>query len=921
MASSCPSSAFDSATHSSPSPPKPAVAIASDSTSSNRSPLNSYSPFPRVKSCDVYLGFCGRRAPLLRFVKWLRAELEMQGLRCFAVDRRRCRDAHAHSVAKVAMDAAAVGVVLVTRKSFSNPYVVEEMRWFLERKNLVPVFFGLSQGECTARDVIERKGELWERFGGRLWNAYGGIEEDWKQVVDGVSRSAVMLEVNPGNFRDRIFDAVLLLGTQLGRRSMVEKVQRWREMAVEELPFPRNINFVGRKSELAKLEMMLFGDFEGNPEEYIEIRTRDTHRRDTVMAKNSTSSSGTQKGRIAKKNVEIKAKGKEPVVWKESEEEIEMQGTWSSELPVRHRRTRNAMSMSYRRGVACICGDSGIGKTELLLEFAYKFSQSYKRVLWVGGESRYLRQNYLKLLPLLGVDVAIGTEMFSRRNGPRSFKELEADAIGKVRRELMRDIPFLLVIDNLESEKDWWDGSSIMELLPRFGGETHIIISSRLPRVLNIMPLRLSYLSAAEAMILMKGRVTELPTEDANALRIIEEKLGRLPLGLALVRAIVSELPIGPLKLLDMINQVPYRELKFSRKEDLVMKQNPALVQLLDVCFSILDNAQKPSKLATKMVGVSNWFAPSAIPISMLAIAASAKHCRTRFFKRCFLFLSCTARELNVNISEAEASSTLVRFSVARESTRMGHISFHSIIKIYARERDDNNSAISIIKAIEKEGNLQEHADHIWSACFLLFKFGIDPGVIDLPERDLLSFIRRFALPLASLTFTNFSLCNAALELLRVSTEALEALEESFLSKATTAQHKTKCPKNPRSRSSIESDPLIYLDLASLRAILLETRAKLMLQGGQYDIGEQLCRTAVGIKEVIYGCEHPQTQATRETMERLYFKLSFKIRISGIVFGCGNSVSTVVLQGSPDGILDDLKRAVDDGVNTYKVSL
>ncbi|XP_054803227.1 T-complex protein 1 subunit theta [Prosopis cineraria] len=32
----------------------------------------------------------------------------------------------------------------------------------------------------------------------------------------------------------------------------------------------------------------------------------------------------------------------------------------------------------------------------------------------------------------------------------------------------------------------------------------------------------------------------------------------------------------------------------------------------------------------------------------------------------------------------------------------------------------------------------------------------------------------------------------------------------------------------------------------------------------------------------------------------------------------GNSVSTVVLRGSTDSILDDLERAVDDGVNTYK---
>ncbi|XP_037455290.1 T-complex protein 1 subunit theta-like [Triticum dicoccoides] len=34
--------------------------------------------------------------------------------------------------------------------------------------------------------------------------------------------------------------------------------------------------------------------------------------------------------------------------------------------------------------------------------------------------------------------------------------------------------------------------------------------------------------------------------------------------------------------------------------------------------------------------------------------------------------------------------------------------------------------------------------------------------------------------------------------------------------------------------------------------------------------------------------------------------------------GGGNSVATVVLRGSTDSILDDLERAVDDGVNTYK---
>ncbi|XP_039043730.1 T-complex protein 1 subunit theta-like [Hibiscus syriacus] len=32
----------------------------------------------------------------------------------------------------------------------------------------------------------------------------------------------------------------------------------------------------------------------------------------------------------------------------------------------------------------------------------------------------------------------------------------------------------------------------------------------------------------------------------------------------------------------------------------------------------------------------------------------------------------------------------------------------------------------------------------------------------------------------------------------------------------------------------------------------------------------------------------------------------------------GNKISTVLLRGSTDSILDDLERAVDDGVNTYK---
>ena len=50
-----------------------------------------------------------------------------------------------------------------------------------------------------------------------------------------------------------------------------------------------------------------------------------------------------------------------------------------------------------------------------------------------------------------------------------------------------------------------------------------------------------------------------------------------------------------------------------------------------------------------------------------------------------------------------------------------------------------------------------------------------------------------------------------------------------------------------------------YDEFAHLRATFRESRAKLMMRGGLYDIGEQLCRMTLDIEEVIFGWEHPET--------------------------------------------------------------
>ncbi|KAK7318208.1 hypothetical protein RJT34_02907 [Clitoria ternatea] len=820
--------------------------------------LSSY----RLKSCDVFIGLHGRKPPLQRFANWLCAELEIQGISSFVSDRAGCRNSCKLGIAEKAMDVASFGIVIITRKSFKNPYTIEELQIFSGKKNLVPIYFDLSPADCLVRDIIEKRGELWEKHGGELWLMYGGLEHEWKDAVHGLSRvEECKLQAHDGNWRDCILRTVTLLATKLGRRSVAEHLTKWKEkVKEEELPFTRNENFIGRKKELSQLEFMLFGDVSGDSkQDYVELKARTKRRHLTI-------------GRGKSNVLDEKA----PVLWKESEKEIEMQSVESSQRNYRSRlkrggkyiRRRRGMNILYGKGIACVSGDSGIGKTELILEFAYRFHQRYKMVLWIGGESRYIRQNYLNLRSFLEVDTSVENGLEKTR--VKGFVEQEEAAISGVRKELMRNIPYLVIIDNLESEKDWWDHKLVMDLLPRFGGETHVIISTCLPRVMNLEPLKLSYLSGVEAMSLMLGSGKEYPVAEVDALRTIEEKLGRLTLGLAIVSGILSELPITPSRLLDTINRMPLKDMSWSGKETHSFRQNSFLLQLFDVCFSIFDHADGPRSLAIRMVLVSGWFAPCAIPVSLLAVAAQKmpeKQKGTCSWRKLLQSLTCGFTASHTKKSELEASSLLLRFNIARSSTRQGHIQFNELIKLYARKREVTGSAQAMVQAIISQGSISQNKEHLWAACFLIFAFGHTPAAVELEVPELIYLVKKVVLPLAIHTFITHSRCTASLELLHFCTNALEAADQAFVTPVDKWLDKSLCWRSIHTNAQL--NPCLWQELALCRATVLETRGKLMLRGAQFDIGDDLIRKAVFIRTSICGEDHPDTVSARETLSKL----------------------------------------------------
>ncbi|KAK6935403.1 hypothetical protein RJ641_035558 [Dillenia turbinata] len=828
----------------------------------------------KLRSCDVFLGLHGRKSSLLTFANWLRAELEVQGVSCFVADKARCRRSRKRGVVERAMDVSSFGVIILTMKSFKNPYTIEELQFFSGKKNLVPIYFDLSPDDCLIRDIVEKRGELWEKHGGELWNLYGGVEREWREAIDGLSRADEWkLVAQDGQWRDCIMRAVTVLAIKLGRRSVVERLTKWREKVErEEFPFPRNENFIGRKKELSELEFILFGDVSGDSErEYFEIKARPRRKNLTIGWSRSSSAEERQK----KRHIEGGSrKGKEPMLWKESEKEIEMQSTEHFKRQQsrpkyggRHGRRKRSTKIVYGKGIACVSGESGIGKTELLLEFAYRYHQRYRMVLWVGGESRYIRQNYLNLWSFLEVDV--GIENCLDKSKTKSFEEQEDAAISSVRKELMRNVPYLVIIDNLESEKDWWDHKLIMDLLPRFGGEVHFIISTRLPHVMNLEPMKLSYLSGVEAMSLMQGGARDYPLSEIDALRTIEEKLGRLTLGLAIVGSILSELPINPSRLFDTINRMPLHDMAWSSREA-HLRCNAFLLQLFEVCFSIFDHADGPRSLATRMVLASGWFAPAAVPIPLLALAANKipeKRPANKLWKEFLHVLTCGFTSSFSKKSEGEASSMLVRFNIARSSTRPGCLHFNELIKRYARMRGFTEVALAMVQAVISRGSISQHSEHLWAACFLIFGFRNEAKVIELKVSELLVLVKEVVLPLAVRTFITFSRCSAALELLRLCTNALEAADQAFVTPVDKWLDKSLCWRPIQ--TSAQLNPCLWQELALSRATVLETRSKLMLRGGQFDIGDDLIRKALFIRTSICGENHPDTIAARETLSKL----------------------------------------------------
>ena len=338
-----------------------------------------------------------------------------------------------------------------------------------------------------------------------------------------------------------------------------------------------------------------------------------------------------------------------------------------------------------------LSGLGGIGKTQTAIEYAYRYQQEYRAVLWVGGDSR-------EILIASFVALAVALELPERDERDQN-RVLEA-----VQRWLRLHADWLLIIDNVE------ELSAVSDVLPT-AYRGHILLTTR-SRVLGSLAQGITIekmLPEAGALLLLRrsGMIDRQALLSATTREVREQAvtvaqmLDGLPLALDQAGAYIREIGCSLSEYLALYRT---RRTRLLRRRGTSGEDHPeAVATTWSLSF---EKVRQENPAAAELLRFCAFLYPDGIPEELITEGAP-------FLSKALRAVATDPFRLNM------AVRALLRFSLLQRYSSTRTFGVHRLVQVVLRDRMQRSTqqrwAERTIRAVNQAFPRVEF--EIWSRC------------------------------------------------------------------------------------------------------------------------------------------------------------------------------------------------------------
>jgi tetratricopeptide (TPR) repeat protein/transcriptional regulator with XRE-family HTH domain len=546
-----------------------------------------------------------------------------------------------------------------------------------------------------------------------------------------------------------------------------------------------------------------------------------------------------------------------------------------------------------------ISGLGGIGKTQVALEYVYRYGNEYEAVLWVQADSHEMLVSQLANLATL-------------LNLPEKEQSDQNIVVEAVKHWLQSNTGWLLIVDNADN----------IEIASKFlptRGTGHILLTTRsMPTGKNIKNIVIEKLKRDEGVLFLLCRaevidvdtsVDAAPDIERKSAGTIYDLVDGLPLALDQATSYIEE---DGCSLQDYVSLFKTQRTSLLKRRGRLSQQDypKSVATTWSVSF---ENVEKNNPAAADLLRLCAFLHPEAIPEEIILTNASN-------FGPNLQTIANDPTQLD------EAIGELRRYSLIQRNPNTKTLTIHRLVQVVIQdgipESEKKRWIKRVIKAVDTVFPNVEFGT--WSRCerYLMHAVAcakwIDQLSMNFVEAArLLDLAGRYSKERA-LYIQAEQLCNQSLNIRRKilkkgnqdEVQSLSSLAEIYFDqgKFKEAEHVTEealkiCEEAPKlgpmhpatleclnnlgviyrmQGKYVQAEPLFQKALTIREktlglkhhdtAISLNTLASLYRDQGKYQEAESLFRRALEIDEQVLGLKHPDTLICVNNLAVLYFR-------------------------------------------------